>query len=275
MASAKLLFQERTFAIITGASKGLGRCIAIQFSAEFSSGSVIVITARNKEGLKETAQLAIDERRARKSSGDVEIICVVSDLSNTEDIQNLVKSSVQNHQNSSFTSAMLVLNFGTIGDISKEVCDFRDPDEISDYFKVNVAHIPVISGNFVDWATSGNRKVDTVIINVSSLGAIEPLLCFGLYSAGKAARDMMLKVLATENPSIRVLNWAPGPLGDTDMTKLVWSTSNRHNTDVTCRKRRDEGQYLTCKQSTAKLIHLLRNDSYKSGQHVDYYDVSD
>ena len=33
---------------------------------------------------------------------------------------------------------------------------------------------------------------------------------------GKAARDMFFKVLAAEEPSIRVLNYAPGPI-DTDM----------------------------------------------------------
>ena len=89
MASAKLLFREPTFATITGASRGLGRAIAIELAAEFCSGSVIVITARNKEDLEETAQLAIDERKSRKCVGDVEISCIVSDLSTSEVSKNI------------------------------------------------------------------------------------------------------------------------------------------------------------------------------------------
>ena len=37
-----------------------------------------------------------------------------------------------------------------------------------------------------------------------------------LYDPGKAARDMLFRTMALEEPDLRVLNYAPGPL-DTDM----------------------------------------------------------
>lgn len=275
MASAKLIFEKPTFAVVTGASQGLGKSITIALAAELASESVIAISARSKEALQKTAELALSERRARNASGDIKILCVTADLSKSEDIKNLINSCVRDRPNTDFTTALLLLNFGTLGDISKEFCDFRNPDEVAEYFRINLAHIPVLAGEFIDWAITADRKLDTVIVNVSSLAAVKPLLCTSLYSSGKAARDMLLQVLAVENPNVRVLNWAPGPLLGTNMTKTIWTTANKHNTAASFLAMKEKGQYLTCKQSTTKFIGLLRKDSYANGAHVDYYDVGD
>lgn len=85
MASAKFLFEKPTFAVITGASQGLGRSITIELAAELTPKSVIVISARSKKDLEKTAELALSERRTRNASGrDIEILCVTADLSQTE-----------------------------------------------------------------------------------------------------------------------------------------------------------------------------------------------
>lgn len=54
------------------------------------------------------------------------------------------------------------------------------------------------------------------VINISSICALEPFKSWGLYCTGKAGRNMLFKVLAAENPAVRVLNYGPGPL-NTDM----------------------------------------------------------
>lgn len=110
-----------------------------------------------------------------------------------------MKRCVKDRENTVFTTAILVLNFGTLGDVSKELCDFRDPEEVAEYFRLNVAHIPVLIGDFMNWTISADRKLDTIVVNVSSLAAIQPLLCSSLYSSGKAARDMMLQVSEAGN----------------------------------------------------------------------------
>ncbi len=65
---------------------------------------------------------------------------------------------------------------------------------------------------------------ELVIINISSLAGIQPFASCGIYSMGKAAREMFHKVLAEEhkvkNSGVKVLNYAPGPL-DTDMQKQI------------------------------------------------------
>ena len=40
-----------------------------------------------------------------------------------------------------------------------------------------------------------------------------------VYFTGKAARNMFFQTLAKEDPNVRVLNWAPGPM-ETDMLAL-------------------------------------------------------
>ena len=76
--------------------------------------------------------------------------------------------------------------------------------------------------------------LELVIVNISSLAAIQPFPTWSVYSAGKAGREMYHKILAEENKnsfpsthhqpaqtlSIRVLNYAPGPL-DTDMQLAI------------------------------------------------------
>lgn len=42
-------------------------------------------------------------------------------------------------------------------------------------------------------------KDQITIVNISSLLAVEPFRNWGLYATGKAARDMLLRVLAKEN----------------------------------------------------------------------------
>lgn len=84
-----------------------------------------------------------------------------------------------------------------------------------------------------------------------------------------------LQVLAVENPNVRVLSYAPGALSGTDMTKTILSTSNKHNTSQFFRDLKASGKFVTCKQSAAKLISLLRMDYYSNGDHVDYDDVKE
>lgn len=64
-----------------------------------------------------------------------------------------------------------------------------------------------------------------IIVNVSTLAAIQAFPSFGIYCMAKAAREMFHKVLAEEQKStpengIKVLNYAPGPL-DTDMQTQI------------------------------------------------------
>ena len=94
----------------------------------------------------------------------------------------------------------------------------------------------------------------------------------GIYGAGKAARDHFHVTLSKEiSPTIlKILNYAPGPL-ETDMV-----------TEIRQAPKLDESlrpafakQLIDPMDSAQKLIQLVleKDETYQSGQHVDYYDL--
>ena len=50
----------------------------------------------------------------------------------------------------------------------------------------------------------------TVIVNITSLAAIQVIKGLGIYGVGKAAREMYFKVLSSESADLRILSYAPG-----------------------------------------------------------------
>lgn len=77
-------------------------------------------------------------------------------------------------------------------------------------------------------------------------------------------RFLVNQVLAKEEPNVRVLNYAPGP-ADTDMLAQLkndsWAAEElgvRHT--------------LTTESTCNRLVDLLANDSFTSGEHIDYFD---
>ena len=107
----------------------------------------------------------------------------------------------------------------------------------------------------------------------------------GVYCAGKAARDMFHKVLAKEyseddskqtteeKQQFKVLNYAPGPC-DTEMTdELAESTALDTKLHDYFESSKQNNTLVKPEDSSKKLVDLLRNDTYESGAHIDYYDV--
>ena len=115
-----------------------------------------------------------------------------------------------------------------------------------------------------------------VIVNVSSLAAVQPFESWSIYCAGKAAREMFHKAVAAENKDktdFRVLNYAPGPL-DTDMQKEIREGPDVDKaTQAMFISMKAENQLVTVKDSAVKLIRIVWQEKYESGAHVDYFDT--
>lgn len=75
--------------------------------------------------------------------------------------------------------------------------------------------VVVLNGVFLE-AVSQYPDVKVEVVHISSLCGVQPFKTWGLYCSAKAARNMFFKTMAVEEPNIRVLNYAPGPL-DNDM----------------------------------------------------------
>lgn len=93
--------------------------------------------------------------------------------------------------------------------MSKGLVDLGDPVEVNNYWALNLTSMLCLTSSILKAFPDSPGLIRTVV-NISSLCALQPFKGWGLYCAGKAARDMMFQVLATEEPSVRVLSYAPG-----------------------------------------------------------------
>lgn len=82
-------------------------------------------------------------------------------------------------------------------------------DELNEYLTMNVSSALCLTAGILQefQAAVGLRRC---VVNLSSLCALQPFPSWVLYCTGKAARDMMFRVLAKEEPELRVLSYAPG-----------------------------------------------------------------
>ncbi|NXA49913.1 SPRE reductase, partial [Nothocercus julius] len=160
---------------------------------------------------------------------------------------------------------------GSLGDVSKTFVDLTDPDEINSYLAFNVTSALCLTSAAL--RAFGKRPgARRAVVNVSSLCAVKPFRTWALYCGGKAARDMVFQVLALEEPDVRVLSYAPGPL-DTDMQLLARTKTGDAEMREHFQGLHERGELIDCDVSAQKLLRLLEEDAFPSGAHVDFYDV--
>ena len=81
--------------------------------------------------------------------------------------------------------------------------------EVTSYMAFNLSSAVCLTAGVLA-AFPRREGLRRTVVNVSSRCAVDPFPSWGLYCGGKAARDMMFKVLATEDPDLRVLSYSPG-----------------------------------------------------------------
>lgn len=260
--SAGAFWKRKYYVIITGASVGIGRALAQAFSREVAEKSVFVITGRNAENLNETKRLV-----AQDAPG-VEVVARVMDHSTAtfDDYRKLITDTWS--KISAADGVLLVHNVGTIGDVRKYATALTDEKEIDDYFHLNITSVMTLTSAFLEKFPNGSN-ISRTIINISSLAAIKPMAGTGIYCTGKAARQMYMRIIAVENPTVKVLNYSPGPV-DTAMHKAL-----HHGVKEIAEAARgmvESGTLLTPEATSLKLVKILETQNFQSGDHVDYYD---
>jgi len=90
-------------------------------------------------------------------------------------------------------------------------------------------------------------------------------------------RDMWHKTLAMEESGgmVRVLNYAPGAI-ETDMTDhLSKSVTLDKELSSFYKKSKKESTYIQKGDTTKKLVNIIMEDTYTSGDHIDYWDYKE
>ncbi len=183
-------------AIVTGASKGIGRAIAEYYGRE---GAKLVISARHEDTLSKTMDYL-------KSAG-VDCVRVVADMSVEDDVKRLIRTAFE-----SFNKIDILVNNAGFG-VFKPVSEM-DTDEYDRLFDVNMRGTFIASREALKYMTKQNGGV---IINIASLAAKNAVENGAVYAATKwamlgFARSLMLEV---RKYNIRVVTICPGSV-DTD-----------------------------------------------------------
>lgn len=257
----KEIIGRRSFVLITGASRGFGRSLALEMGKVVGAGSTLLLMARNKDDLEVTKEIVRDARPG------LAVECEVLDLA-AADKEALERAVKANYGSADHEVAIVIQNAGTIGQDGRKITELTDIDEMSRYYRLNLFSVICLNSVF----QSMFPKSRMVFINISSILALQPLTTWGNYCGGKAARDAVFRVLAVEQPQAIVLNYAPGPL-DTPMISDLLEDSR---TDPVVRAMFEDlkrtGALLKPEDSAAAMVALLRKRNFQSGDHVDFYD---
>jgi NAD(P)-dependent dehydrogenase (short-subunit alcohol dehydrogenase family) len=192
---------EERVALITGASKGLGREIARAYAR---TGLRLVITAR---GADELHQAAVELRR------QTDVLAVPGDVSDAAHVERLVRLAEAHYGHID----VLVNNASELGEMTP--LEHLPLATFESVLRVNVA-APL---RLIQLVLPGMRaRGSGLIINVSSDAAVEAYPTWGGYGASKAALEHLSRVLAAEldGSGVRVAVVDPGDM-DTEMHRAA------------------------------------------------------
>ncbi|CAM9383869.1 unnamed protein product, partial [Ectocarpus fasciculatus] len=259
--------------VITGASRGFGRALAESFARRIKTPLHLVLAARSADGLEETLQSVLDIRDDRQTDVDVLIMDCAASL---DALKEASAQFCKHAESTRYSDVMFVANAGVLGPLDTIGSDALTMEALENAYRINFLSPSCLISEFVKRYKSSSAA-RLAVINVSSLWAVEPAKTFSAYCASKAAMEMFMRTLAEETngsdtPSVRVLNYAPGPLR-TNMQEEIRNTDTVDSGVRTWSIGADkEGTLVEPVLSAEKCAKLVVTARYSSGAHVDYYD---
>jgi NAD(P)-dependent dehydrogenase (short-subunit alcohol dehydrogenase family) len=167
---------EGKVAVITGASQGLGKALALAYA---EAGAQVVMNSRSEESLRPVAEEA-------ESSG-AEVLAMAADVSQSADVERLVGAAVERFGRVD----VLVNNAGLLG---PRVAIERYPED--EWRRVLDANL---TGPFlVSKAAIPHMPEGASIINVVSGVSVEGRSQWGAYSVSKFGVEGLTQILAAE-----------------------------------------------------------------------------
>lgn len=263
--------------VVTGASKGLGQAVGVAF-CKYVTGVTrmkALLVARSQEGLAETQEQMEIMAAAHEISLEASIHTM--DLANLDTIDENIDTLLNKAAESSaeYDRVVIVNNAGSLGHLGPlmDIHSLRDVQRNLDF---NVTSSLWLSIRLVK-STSRNSS-SCIVVNISSLCAVEPFPTMGTYCTGKAARDMFYNVWAKElgdKANVKLLNYAPGALA-TNMTDVLRQTDKLDPKLKTFfREAHDSGDLIPPSKTAERMVQLVWKNEFESGSHVDYWDLSD
>ncbi len=191
-------------AIVTGASKGIGKAIAYAYG---KNGAKVVVSSRD--------QSTLDEVVAEFALEGISAIGIAAHVGKTDDLVNLVQKTIDN-----FGGIDIIVNNAAI---NPHFGPLEDLDEKA-YHKIMDVNLkaPLELAKLVLPYMKKSGKGS--IINISSVEGTSPSPGLGMYSVSKAALNMLTKSMAVEwgKYNIRTNSICPG-LIQTKFSEALWT----------------------------------------------------
>ncbi|WP_102264257.1 (S)-benzoin forming benzil reductase [Mesobacillus jeotgali] len=245
------------YAIVTGASKGLGASAAQRFISE---GIPVITVSRNENStLKQAAE-----------SAGISYTHYSCDLSSAQQVQS-VFAQICEEVFVDAENVYVINNAGVIEPI--DVAGELDAALVQSNIQVNLTAPILISNLFLQIAK--NTDTSVVIANVTSGAGERPIQGWSIYCSTKAAVNMftMTAGLELENSgSSKVIAFSPG-LMDTDMQVTIRSSSEETFADVDIfRTYKESGSLRSPDTVAGALVKLVLAENLENGK---IYKVND
>ncbi len=186
-------------ALVTGASRGIGRAIAATLAA---SGARVMLSSRKQEALEKAA-----------AGMDGEVAVFAANAGEPEQAEACVAATIDR-----FGSVDILVNNAATNPYMGSTIDI-DLSRHDKTWQVNFRGVLVWTQ--LAWRSSMQER-GGVVINIASVGGLAGEPSIGIYNATKAALIHLTKTLAIElAPGVRVNALAPG-LVKTDMARALW-----------------------------------------------------
>lgn len=180
-------------AIITGAGSGIGRATAERLAA---AGWAVVLAGRTESKLRQTADRIIEQ-----SGEDHPVLIHPADLSDPAPCEALIAAAEDRFGR--IDALVHAAGFATVAPISETT-----PNLWRTILDSNLSAAAYLT--HAVWPTL-TRQRSGVIVNVSSMSAIDPFPGFAAYASAKAAVNMLTRVTADEGAAINVRAVAIAP----------------------------------------------------------------
>ncbi|KFD54949.1 hypothetical protein M514_04131, partial [Trichuris suis] len=254
---------RKSICLMTGASQNLARHMAQHMAPLLGPQSVLILTSRHADRLGPLRQEMYEQNcnlRVHLLEWDLAYPSFdrfVDDLKAIELAYDL--------RDERFELGLIVHNASALSVIDKPVIEMDDAQSLQELLNINV--ISMVLTNAAFWKVFKDSH-EKVIVNMTAPLTDTNAPSLGLLCVGRTSRQMVLNVLALENPEIKVLHFQPGHL-DTSWLHTVMNNAKCEQVKRQLQSMFEENRVLKAEAVAAAFLRYLASNEIESGSVVD------